>query len=74
MPRLALRPIDGVEDRTLCGVAKWVQLLVYCPRLEHRGLLAGLSILVKTFAEIYRPVPAGCGLWEGKKCPFEAIK
>lgn len=65
--------IAQVELRTghQRGVAKQDGLLVYpldsC--LEQCGLLAGPSILVETFSEIYCLVPAGFGLWEGKKCP-----
>lgn len=67
VPRLS----GGVGGRaTPGGVAKQVQGLIFSPRPEHSGLLAGPSISVETFAEIYRPVPAGYGLREGKKCPF----
>lgn len=62
---LAQRLPGGIGDRAPRGTAKWLQLLIYPPRLEHSGLLAGLSISVRNLAEIYRSILAGCGLWEG---------
>lgn len=76
IPCLARRLPGGVGDRAPCGAAKWAQLLIYPPRLERSGLLAGPCISVGNLAEIYCPILAGRGLWEGKKknVLFEAIK
>lgn len=73
-PPSSVFPVVQVELRTghQWGLAEQDRVLVYslASCSEQCGLLAGPSILVETFSEIYRPVPAGCGLWEGKKCPF----
>lgn len=67
IPCLARRLPGGVGDRAPCGAAKWAQLLIYPPRLERSGLLAGgeLGLGTWVFLKFLKSLGTSAVSWLG---------